>query len=137
MKMDVIEFVNQHQKLTQIRPKVGIIIPEMPTQSNDKIAMGIIVPLPETASKYKYILSIEAVLIKYFYQDFPSQSTSQPINTRTTKGGHIDLFDMVEVGIPQSSVVLVLRCEICYYQSICKNYNNSYSACFYEVNIKK
>ena len=28
-------------------------------------------------------------------------------NTRTTKGGQNDLFDMVEVGIPQSSVVLV------------------------------
>ena len=30
-------------------------------------------------------------------------------NTRTTKGGQNDLFDMVEVGIPQSLVVLVLR----------------------------
>ena len=30
------------------------------------------------------------------------------LNTRTTKGGQNDLFDMVEVGIPQSSLVLVL-----------------------------
>ena len=30
------------------------------------------------------------------------------VNTRTTKRGQNDLFDMVEVGIPQSLVVLVL-----------------------------
>ena len=34
-------------------------------------------------------------------------------NARTTKGSQNDLFDMVEVGIPQSSVVLVLiLCDI-------------------------
>ena len=42
-------------------------------------------------------------------QKFNTNILETYFNTRTTKGGQNDLFDMVEVGILQSSVVLVLN----------------------------
>ncbi|XP_033230383.1 uncharacterized protein LOC117181620 [Belonocnema kinseyi] len=69
------------EKLTRIRPKVEAVIPEMPTQPNDKIAMDIVGPLPETTCGNKYILSIQDVLTKYIILVAISETTSVSIQT--------------------------------------------------------
>ena len=86
MEKDAIGFVKkckvcQQEKLTRIRPKVEAVIPEMPTQPNDKIAMDIVGPLPETMSGNKYILSIQDVLTKYIILVALRETTSESILT--------------------------------------------------------
>ena len=51
----------------------------MPTQPNNKIAMDIVVPLPETMSGNKYILSIQDVLKKYIILVALKETTSESI----------------------------------------------------------
>ena len=70
MEGDAIEFIKrcktgQHEKLTRIRQKVEAVIPDIPTEPNDKIAMDIVGPLSETQSGNNYILSIQDMLTKY------------------------------------------------------------------------
>lgn len=86
MEKDVIDFIKkcqacQREKLTRIRPKVEAVIPEMPTQPNEKIAMDIVGPLPETTSGNKYILSIQDVLTKYIILIALWETTSESILT--------------------------------------------------------
>ena len=70
MENDVIKFVKkgpvcQLQKTTRMKRKIEAIIPDTPTNPNDKIAMDIFGPLPITTSGNEYILSIQDQLTKY------------------------------------------------------------------------
>ena len=70
MEKDVIEFIKkcktcQQEKLKRIRPKLPAVIPEIPTELNEKIVMDIVGPLGETQAGNNYILSIQDVLTKY------------------------------------------------------------------------
>ena len=84
MERDVIEFIKkcktcQHEKLTRIRPKVEELMPEMPTERNDKIVMDIIGPIRYTQSGNNYILSIQDVLTKYLILIPLRERTSESI----------------------------------------------------------
>ena len=66
------------RKQTRIRPKVEAVIPEIPTEPNERIAMDIVGPLDETQSGNNYILSIQDVLTKYIIL-IPLKETSNEI----------------------------------------------------------
>ena len=53
------------KKLTRIRPKVEVVIPDIPVEPNYKIAMNIFGPLPLTTKGNEYILTIQDMLKKY------------------------------------------------------------------------
>lgn len=55
----------QRQKLVRIRPREQAVIPQTPTQPNDKISMDLIGPLTKTKNNNTYILSIHDDLTKY------------------------------------------------------------------------
>ena len=72
MEHDVIKYVKkcpmcQLQKTTRVKRKAEAIIPDIPIDPNEKIAMDIFVPLPVTTSGYEYtcILSVQDQLTKY------------------------------------------------------------------------
>lgn len=56
---------SQKQKLVRIRTKEISVIPQTPTEPNEKIAMDIIGPMPKTKRGNQYILSIHDDLTKY------------------------------------------------------------------------
>ena len=54
--------VCQTQKLTRVKRKVEGIIPDIPIDPNEKIAMDIFGSLPMTNNGHEYILSIQDML---------------------------------------------------------------------------
>lgn len=67
---DVHEFISnreicQREKLTRIRHREPAVIPDTPTEPNNKISMDIFGPLPVTTKGKQFILSIQDVLTKY------------------------------------------------------------------------
>ena len=90
MEEDIIKFVKscdvcQTQKLTRIKRKAEGIIPDTPTDPNDKIAMDIFGPLPMTNKGNEYILSIQDMLTKYI--------TLIPLKNVTSESIVENLFD--------------------------------------------
>ena len=55
----------QLQKTTRIKRRAEAVIPDTPTEPNEKIAMDIFGPLPLTNNEHEYILSIQDTLTKY------------------------------------------------------------------------
>ena len=55
----------QLQKTTRIKRQCEAITPDTPVNPNDKIAMDIFGPLPQTTSRNEYNLSIQDMLTKY------------------------------------------------------------------------
>ena len=71
MEDEIIYFVKkcsicQLKKTTRIKGQCEAIIPDTPVNPNDKIAIDIFGPLPQTTSRNEYILSIQDILTKYF-----------------------------------------------------------------------
>ena len=70
MENEIIDFMKkcptcQLQKTIRITRRVEAIIPDTPTQPNEKIAMDIFGPLPKTIDGHEYTLSIQDMLTKY------------------------------------------------------------------------
>ena len=70
MEDEIIHFVKkcfiwQLQKTTRIKRQCEAIIPDTPVNLNDKIAMDIFGPLPQTTNRNEYMLSIQDMLTKY------------------------------------------------------------------------
>lgn len=87
MEKDAIEFIKkclvcQQEKLTRIRSKAEAVIPDIPIEPNEKIAMDIVGPLGETQSGNNYILSIQDVLTKYLLLIPLKETTSETILTK-------------------------------------------------------
>lgn len=55
----------QRQKLVRVRAKETPVVPQTPTEPNEKIAMDIIGPMPKTKNGNRYFLSIHDDLTKY------------------------------------------------------------------------
>ena len=70
MDQDIKDYVKkcpicQLQKTTRIKNQAESIIPDIPINPNDKVALDIFGPLPVTLKGNKYILSIQDLLTRY------------------------------------------------------------------------
>ena len=83
MDKNIIEYVKKcpicQLEKTRIKNQAESIIPEIPTKPNDKIALDIYGPLPETTKGNKYILSLQDRLTRYTILMPMKDETSQTI----------------------------------------------------------
>lgn len=70
MQRDIEDYVRtcdtcQRVKLVRVRPQAEAVITDTPERPNDKIALDLVGPIPESSDGYKYIMSVQDQLTKY------------------------------------------------------------------------